>query len=250
MSGFDIEQSARISGYAHPNRPLYALGREPTHIAPPEELPSTDTEVVNLDPGIHGESSVLAPEVVSYAQEEGEFSLRALKKYANPVNAAKAYGRFLKRTISRFTLPEVNGTLTALSTAYLAHRFGGSDWVTAWAGSLGEDAGFYGTTATQRYRELRKTEEDPYSRTEAASETVRYMLGSFALAEAIDKPVRPSLMWAAQKVAKQSPIGISTTLAVGAGKLAADHVYYGIVDPMVGAYYRRAERRKMQRMDQ
>ncbi len=230
-----------------PNRPLFAAGHEPEPVVPTPEVDSAifPTDALGFDVPVDAPEP--GPEVLDLPQEQeiGQFSLNALKKYANPVTAAKAYGRFVKRTFKRFGWAEVNGTATALLGAHFANKYGYNALATSVAGAQAENVGFYGTTLSQRYRELRKNEKSPYTRTEAAKETLNYLVGAFAIAEAIDAPVRPFFMDVAQHAAESVP----TVLAVGVGKFAADNVYYGVVDPLVKRHYKKAEKRKMRKLE-
>lgn len=200
---------------------------------PPTELGvNLDSEIANVD------------------VDEGRFSLRSVARYLNPVEAAKGYGRFVKRTFRNFALSEVNGTITALAAAYATNKYNADlwgGWGPATAGAMGENIGFHGTNATRKYRELRRLPELPYNRREALSETGRYMLASFALAEAVDTPVRSVSMWVVPEIVSENSVNLDPTIALLGGKILADNIYYGIVDPSVTAYQKRAERRKIRR---
>ncbi len=234
-------------------RPLYAAGREPEPITalPEVETPVAPSDFSNSDQpsGIlpFGPEAERVSEVASYEPDPAEFSLRALKKYANPVTAAKSYAGWVKRTVKTYGWAEVNGTVTALGSAYTANRLGFSPWATAWAGSLGENVGFHGTNVTKKFRALRSLENDPHNRREAAWGTLRYLIGGFAVAEVVDTPARSYLMHAPQRVTEFLPFGLGSIVAAGAGKFAADNVYYGIVDPMLKRHNKKAEQRRIQR---
>lgn len=221
---------------------------QPAVTPQPEELPPQEVLLEPSEGIILPHYDVLGVnDVVSMEVEPERFSVGSLKKYLNPIEAAKAYGRFVKRSVRNYGLSEINGTATALSSAYIANKYGHDmwgGWARAGAGAMGENVGFHGTNAFKRYRELRKDPEYRYKRREALRETAGYMLAGFALAEVVDTPVRTFSMWLMPELAKGFSVPIDPTVSVGAGKIAADNVYYGIVDPMVRRYHKHAAARR------
>lgn len=220
------------------------------HLEPHEQLllPASVEPVVHVGGDNREEppTSEVIPESPAEI-DEAKFSISSVAKCLNPARAARGYGRFLKRTVKEFGLAEVNGTITAVGAGYIAHKHGpeaGNAWITATAGSLGEGVGFYGTSFVQRFRQLRGDKEVPYNRREAAAESGRYLVGAFALAEAVDTPTRPVAMWAFPKVADSLGFGVGTAAGLLGGKLVADHIYYGVAVPSSDAYHRRAAVRK------
>lgn len=216
-------------------------------LSPAEEVSVFESQFSDISP-VQSEV-LLGSEIASVEVDEERFSLKSLAKYLNPVEAAKGYGRFIKRTFQNFALSEVNGTITAMAAAYAANKFGNDagGWLPALSGTMGENVGFHGTNATKKYRELRRLPEHPYKRREALSETGRYMLSSFALAEVVDTPARTGSMWLVPAIFSRGENGIDPTISLFGGKILADHIYYGIVDPSVAAYNRHAAKRQIKR---
>jgi hypothetical protein len=154
---------------------------------------------------------------------------RKYLKYLNPIEAGKGYGRFLKNTVKEFGVPEVVGIASMYGMSYLAQKYGGAmgTWANPIGSYVGETAGFYGATYLKRYRELRHDQERTYSRQRAVIEAGRHTLGLFSIAELVDLPTRPFMMYA-----MQNGMGMGPEAATTAGKIAADHVYAAIGLPL------------------
>lgn len=192
--------------------------------------------------------------------DEAGFSIRSIARVLNPKQLLKGYGRFVKRTAKEYWQAEIAGTATALGAAWLANRYGPGlwgGWAMASAGTIGENVGFHGVNAIKEYRDLRhglhrikdappgapKIQGVPYGRRKAITETGHYLGETFGPAELFDTPVRAISMWATSEAARKSPVAIDPSVAVFAGKILADHIYYGVAEPALKAYENRAERR-------
>ncbi|MGA5301804.1 hypothetical protein ACPCHT_17880 [Nucisporomicrobium flavum] len=119
--------------------------------------------------------------------------------------------------LRRYVLPEIVGTVLAVAAASALHRT--SPYAAAWAGSIAEGIGYYGTLLWRDTRGHRGA-----GRLRALVRQVPGTLVEFGTAEALDTLlVRPALMYA-------GPVLVGdATLGVVAGKLAADLVFYLLV---------------------
>ncbi|MEV4703902.1 hypothetical protein [Actinoplanes sp. NPDC049316] len=119
--------------------------------------------------------------------------------------------------LRRYVLPEIVGTVLAVAAASALHRT--SPYAAAWAGSLAEGIGYYGTLLWRDTRGHRGV-----GRLRAVVAQVPGTLVEFGTAELLDTlVVRPALMYAGPLVVGDA------TLGVVAGKLAADVVFYVFV---------------------
>jgi ornithine decarboxylase len=117
-------------------------------------------------------------------------------------------------TWRRYALPEIVGTLAAVGIAWLVHRTGTVAGA-AWAASLAETAGYYGTVMWRDRRLHRSLRAQ-----------IPGLLVEFGPAEVLDTVLlRPALMWAV-------PLAIGhVTAGVLIGKLAADVLFYSVAVP-------------------
>jgi hypothetical protein len=121
----------------------------------------------------------------------------------------------------RYLPLEILGTVTALAGAGFASVFTASSVIIAFAGTWGENVGYY-AYATGRDWKAHFAEE-PVT-TGGVLRLVRNMLVEFGFAEVMDSfVVRPACMYLGQEL-----LG-SMAWGVVAGKLAADAVFYGFV---------------------
>jgi ornithine decarboxylase len=117
-------------------------------------------------------------------------------------------------TWRRYVLPEIVGTLTAVGIAWLVDR-SGSLAAAAWAASIAETVGYYGTVM---WRDRRLY---PSLRAQIPG-----LLVEFGPADILDTAVaRPALMWAGPLLIGHATAGVLL------GKLAADVLFYSVVGP-------------------
>jgi hypothetical protein len=115
--------------------------------------------------------------------------------------------------LRRYLPLEILGTATALIGAWLASLLTPSHVALAFAGTWGENLGYYGYAAYRDYRP-----EQGFVR------LAGHMLLEFGVAEALDSfLVRPACMYLGQELTG------SLTLGIAAGKFAADAIFYGLV---------------------
>jgi hypothetical protein len=127
--------------------------------------------------------------------------------------------RRVRDLVRRYVPAEVGGTVTAVAGAWLGLRFGGSPWIAALCGSLGENVGYYGVIVARDLRDARRRGADPWR-------VLPGILVEFGPGELLDTfVVRPALMAAGPLLT-----GGLTTGTI-AGKLAADVVFYAVVVP-------------------
>jgi ornithine decarboxylase len=158
--------------------------------------------------------------------------------YDWPRRLSGGFTRHLRELISRYGLPEVVATLTALAAAGLTYLLTHTLWGNAGAGWIGENLGFYGLVsgraAFEAWREhrhhlgLRRLGH-------VAATAAKNLLGEYAVAEIVDFISRPLLMLIGQILALQLAHHLGSTwvapwLAIGLilGKLAADVVFYAL----------------------
>src|SRR4051794_30000032 len=120
-------------------------------------------------------------------------------------------------TWRRYVVPEIVGTVAAVGMAWLAYRTG-SVAVSAWAASIAETLGYYGTVLWRDRRLYPSTGLIGSLRAQFPG-----LLVEFGPAEAIDTVLlRPALMYAAPLLVGHLTAGMLI------GKLAADVLFYAI----------------------
>lgn len=120
----------------------------------------------------------------------------------------------------RYLPQELLGTATAMLGAIIAQLFTNNPIVISYAGTAGENVGFYGLAVV---REIRLHRRDGISVWRIAWRTIRNLGMEFGPAEFFDSSlIRPACMLGAQTVTG------STLGGVMIGKIAADVVFYAI----------------------
>lgn len=135
--------------------------------------------------------------------------------------------RKLREWLRRYLPAEITGTITALFGATLGHALsGGSLVVAAYAGTIGENIGYYGYFAVKEsMRHYRAHAHHATARRIMVSglKTVRDMMVEFGPAELLDSfIVRPLLMYLGPQLVGHFQVGIF------AGKVAADVIFYSL----------------------
>lgn len=130
-----------------------------------------------------------------------------------------------KEWLRRYLPAEVLGTITALASAGITFSLSESYALSGFAGTMGENVGYYGYFITIEFIEHHKffSSHKPFRRSILViNKTTRNLLVEFGPAEVFDSfIIRPFAMSVA-------PIFITPyLLGVFIGKLAADAVFYG-----------------------
>lgn len=134
--------------------------------------------------------------------------------------------RKLREWIFRYALLEVVGTITALSAAWVAYTMTDSLVISAIAGTIGENIGYYGTAFV---REVVQYWEEHHHHARlrrlwlSGVKSIRGMLIEFGFAEVLDTfLVRPGLFYLVP-----ATLGGNYALGIVIAKLSADLVFYG-----------------------
>ncbi|MFA6392237.1 MAG: hypothetical protein WCW66_05860 [Patescibacteria group bacterium] len=151
------------------------------------------------------------------AYSMGDVVLESSKRH-NSVNGLAVE---LPEWTKRYLPQEILGTATAIVGAFIAQLFTSNPIVISYAGTAGENVGFYGLAVIREIHLLRRSENS--SIWKIAWRTFRNLVMEFGPAEFIDSSlVRPGFMLAAQS-------GTGSVLGgIMIGKLAADIVFYAI----------------------
>ncbi|MBI3235630.1 MAG: hypothetical protein HYZ42_16595 [Bacteroidetes bacterium] len=132
----------------------------------------------------------------------------------------------IKEWIKRYWLTELVGTITALSSAYIAHIYDYDLLLVAYIGSIGEAVGFYTTVFIQnliRINKKCKKEHRAFSFTDLYKTMIQIAL-EFGLAGVIDDLlVRPFFMYIFPLILNNFILGILI------GKFVGDFVFYLLV---------------------
>ncbi|MFA6391993.1 MAG: hypothetical protein WCW66_04575 [Patescibacteria group bacterium] len=128
--------------------------------------------------------------------------------------------QFLIMLVKRYGWQEVCGTITAMLGALIAQQSTSNPITTAYAGTAGENVGFYGFAFV---REIRLHRKDDISFLRIIWRTIRNLVLEFGPAEFFDSSlIRPACMLGAQKLFGNPLVGVFV------GKIMADVVFYGI----------------------
>lgn len=125
----------------------------------------------------------------------------------------------------RYLPLEIVGTVTALLGAWLANMFTANPVAIAFAGTWGENVGYYALAAARDF-ELRLDDDGDIDEVPKLGlwRLLRNMVVEFGFAEGMDSfVVRPACMYFGQQL-----LG-SLSWGIVAGKLAADVVFYALV---------------------
>lgn len=129
----------------------------------------------------------------------------------------------LKAWLQRYLLAEITGTITALIAAsivqFCTHQFA----VSAFAGTWGENFGYYGYILLFDIMKSRKQHRENYQKYGIFSflKDIRNLILEFGIPEWLDSGlIRPFFMYTFPRI-----LG-NFTLGIIAGKIAADIVFY------------------------
>jgi hypothetical protein len=127
--------------------------------------------------------------------------------------------------IRRYLPQEILGTATAILGAIIAQIFTKNPIIISYAGTVGENVGFYGIAIV---REIRLHRRENTSAWRIAWITFWNLVWEYGPAEFADSAViRPSLMLASQSIMMDGMLGM--LLGVLVGKVLADVLFYTIV---------------------
>ena len=111
----------------------------------------------------------------------------------------------LLRWVKRYGMAEILGTVGVYAGFFLAEQFEHITWISAYAGAMGENVGFYGAVIFQRMR---------------AKENLWLVLAEFGPAEILDSLIlRPLTLFIGAE-------SLGPGLGLLVGKLAGDFVFY------------------------
>lgn len=111
----------------------------------------------------------------------------------------------LLRWVKRYGAAEILGTVGVYAGFFLAEQFEHITWISAYAGAMGENVGFYGAVIFQRMR---------------AKENLWLVLAEFGPAEILDSLIlRPLTLFIGAE-------SLGPGLGLLVGKLAGDFVFY------------------------
>ena len=111
----------------------------------------------------------------------------------------------LLRWVKRYGAAEILGTVGVYAGFFLAEQFEHITWISAYAGAMGENVGFYGAVIFQRMR---------------AKENLWLVLAEFGPAEILDSLIlRPLTLFVGAE-------SLGPGLGLLVGKLAGDFVFY------------------------
>jgi hypothetical protein len=130
----------------------------------------------------------------------------------------------VKNIFKRYIVAEVVGTVSAYVGYITIEKLTKDPIFAAYAGSIGENVGYYGTLITHDVtHDLKKArEEGMHYGIKGVSKTLKNLYIEFALAEALDSTiVRPATMGLSVKYLGEGA-GVIT------GKLTADALYFGV----------------------
>jgi hypothetical protein len=132
----------------------------------------------------------------------------------------------LREWVLRYGIPEIIGTITAVGSSWIAYHLTTSLAISAVAGTIGENIGYYGYSGAREILEQyeRHRHHPPLKRYAlTAWRTVRDLLIEFGPAEIVDSfVVRPFCMYIFPLLTHHFVLGIL------AGKLVADVIFYSI----------------------
>ena len=129
----------------------------------------------------------------------------------------------LKDWLQRYLPAEIVGTITALTAASIVHFCTHSVLAAAFAGTWGENFGYYGFILLREVRASRRQHQQKSKRYGFISffKDLRNLILDFGIAEWLDSGLlRPFFMYAFPKVLGNFALGITV------GKIAADIVFY------------------------
>lgn len=129
----------------------------------------------------------------------------------------------LKDWLRRYLPAEIVGTIMALTAASIIHFGTHSALASAFAGTWGENFGYYGCILFQEIRASRRQYQKKNKRYKIISffQNLRNLILDFGIAEWIDSGlVRPFFMYAFPKILGNFALGITS------GKIAADIIFY------------------------
>lgn len=129
----------------------------------------------------------------------------------------------LKDWLRRYLPAEIFGTITALTAASMVHFCTHSDLASAFAGTWGENFGYYGFILFREVRASRRQHQKKSNRYGSISffKNLRNLILDFGIAEWIDSGLlRPFFMYAFPRVLGNFALGITV------GKIAADIAFY------------------------
>lgn len=128
-----------------------------------------------------------------------------------------------KTWIARYLPPEIVGTVTAMLGAGLAYMFTQNNVAAAFAGTWGENLGYYGTVLLRDERASRKehkAKNTPYT-ISSYLRLIRDVIFEFGPAELLDSfIIRPFMMYIFPVLTGNLALGILL------GKIAADIIFY------------------------
>lgn len=134
--------------------------------------------------------------------------------------------RKLREWVGRYAWLEIVGTITALSAAWVTLRMTDSLALSAIAGTIGENIGYYGTAFV---REVAHYWEEHHHHARlrrlwlTGVKTIRDMIVEFGAAEVLDSfLIRPGLFYLIP-----ATFGGNYTLDIFIAKILADLVFYG-----------------------
>jgi len=136
----------------------------------------------------------------------------------------------IKKWLKRYIPAEIFATFGALIGAGLVYYITGNGIVSAYAGTIGENIGFYGYMISKEISDSKihhKNNNRKYSLT-SFLKNIRNLILEFGFAEILDSLViRPAAMYAFPILLGNFPLGIFV------GKIAADATFYA---PTIIAY--------------
>jgi hypothetical protein len=142
-----------------------------------------------------------------------------------PVSTAPRWLRKLREWCARYLPAEFVGTISAVTSAFVAYEWTGDRGIAAITGTLAENIGFYGVMAACEWRRQHVSRG---SVLRTSLRTLRVISTEFGPAEVLDSALlRPLAMYS-------GPF-LTGEIATGSllGKLAADAVFYALA---IGSY--------------
>jgi len=129
----------------------------------------------------------------------------------------------LKEWLRRFLPAEIGGTIMAMFASYITYFYTGNKVFAAYAGTLGNNIGFYAPVILHDSNILRKKLEKEHKKFTfwAFLHLLKKMLLEFGPAEILDSFfIRPFFLFIFPVLLKNYPVGILV------GKIVADVVFY------------------------
>jgi hypothetical protein len=152
---------------------------------------------------------------------------------AKTVTRVPRWRRLIRRWCARYLPAEVIGTISAVTSAYVAYLATGDRALAAIFGTIGENVGFYSVMAVVEWR--RQGTAGPMGLQARAQRTIRVLSAEFGPAELIDSlVVRPGAMYLGPFVTG----GITSGSLLG--KIMADAVFYAVAIASFELVHRRA----------